>query len=312
MEQRVAAGARAREARLGGIAAPATPALPPPPLPPLAPLPHLQHGGRCDLAPVYRVHLLLALLRARLRAGDALRDLVLVWHVDRRRVVPDRPRRSEALLHAPTDVRDGPFGHQATYSEFFYLSDAHVNTACKLVHAALCLAVNATWSSSAILSAHGSYSWQKARLVYLCDGLSFLITTIPLSHLGLPPAYSPGNVAYPTALFRAAISIFWAAILTKSNRSDAPRLPTVSVGTMSLSTSQRFISRLSQARRATRARTQTLAIHRRLSTAPARAKGLAAMGSSYRTYRRGRDRRSPSFSRGGNQVVVEVEDHQRW
>ena len=108
----------------------------------------------------------------------------------------------------------------ATYSEFFYLSDAHVNTACKLVHAALCLAVNATWSSSAILSAHGSYSWQKARLVYLCDGLSFLITTILLSHLGPPPAYPPGNVAYPTALFRAAISIFWAAILTKSNRLD--------------------------------------------------------------------------------------------
>ena len=75
----------------------------------------------------------------------------------------------------------------ATYSEFFYLSDAHVNTACKLVHAALCLAVNATWSSSAILSAHGSYSWQKARLVYLCDGLSFLITTILLSHLARRP-----------------------------------------------------------------------------------------------------------------------------
>ena len=112
----------------------------------------------------------------------------------------------------------------ATYLEFCYRSEAHVNAPCTCIHAALCLVTSAAWSSAAVLSALGCYTWSAVRLVYLFDGGAFLLASVLLRSLGPPSSYPPGNIPLPAALCRAAFPLALSAAITPARRLRAAAL----------------------------------------------------------------------------------------
>ena len=112
----------------------------------------------------------------------------------------------------------------ATYLEFFFRSEAHVNAPCTLIHGALCLVTSAAWSSAAVLSALGRYTWTCVRLVYLFDGAAFLLATLLMRTLGPPISYPPGNIPLPVSLCRAAFPLALSAVITPARRLRASAL----------------------------------------------------------------------------------------
>jgi hypothetical protein len=118
----------------------------------------------------------------------------------------------------------------ATTLEFFHRSEAHVNGFCKLVHAALCVMVVAAWSSAAVLSYQGAYTWNLARAVNCVEGGAFLLANTGLRYLGPPPSYPPGNVSFGIGVLRGIVPLTWSAMLTPAFRRRIAEFATSHLG----------------------------------------------------------------------------------
>lgn len=101
---------------------------------------------------------------------------------------------------------------------YFYSSTSHVNTACTVVHALVCLVTASAWSLGAVLSYRYAYTWAAGRAIMIVDGAAFFTSALALRLLGPPPAYPPGNVSFHLALIRAAIIMTWGTLLSPPNR----------------------------------------------------------------------------------------------
>ena len=106
-----------------------------------------------------------------------------------------------------------------TYTGFFVSGTVtHVNLACKLAHAFLCLAINASWTALLAKVASCQGSWRAVRCVLFADGLSCGVCACAMRLLGPTPAYLPGNVTFMEALERATTTPILALLLSPANR----------------------------------------------------------------------------------------------
>ena len=106
----------------------------------------------------------------------------------------------------------------ASFLDFARRSEAHVNSACQLVHLALCLATVCAWASAAISSYRRQYSWSHVRGVLCAEGVAFLLATAAFRWFGPPPSYPPGNVPFEIAVLRGIAPLMWSAMLTSGLR----------------------------------------------------------------------------------------------
>ena len=94
----------------------------------------------------------------------------------------------------------------------------HVNDACRQVHLGLCVGATLVWLVPPLMCATGRLTWGVIRLVFVFDGLTWIVAALAMNHLGPPPFFLPHNVSLSESALRSAITPMVAAFLTARNR----------------------------------------------------------------------------------------------
>lgn len=86
------------------------------------------------------------------------------------------------------------------------MSADNLNPACRAVTVAMSVIFMCAWTSGAVLSALESYSWRNVRLVFLADGLAFVLGATSLRVLGPPDSYPPSDSRFGVSLLRGLLT----------------------------------------------------------------------------------------------------------